>query len=270
MSAESKSSGRLAGRAAFVAGGTSGINLAIAHAFAAEGARVAVMSRKQDKVDAAVAALGPGAIGFPADVRDYESVAGALAAAARAHGAPSIIVSGAAGNFIAPAAAMSANAFKKVVDIDLIGTFNVLRAAYEIAAKPGASMINISAPQSSAPFFGQAHVCAAKAGIDMLTRVLALEWGGAGVRVNAIVPGPIDETEGMARLAPSPEMRRAVEASTALGRFGTKAEVAAMAVFLASNAASYVTGAILACDGGQSLTGGAALSPAAIARAMGG
>lgn len=255
----------LAGHSAFVAGGTSGINLTIATALAAAGARVAVLSRRQEKVDAAVAAIGHGAIGFAADVRQYDAVAAAVRAAAERHGPLSIVVSGAAGNFVAPAATMSANAFRTVVDIDLLGSFNVLRSALEVARKPGCLMVNISAPQSTTPSVGQAHVCAAKAGVDMLTRVLALEWGALGVRVNAVVPGPIEGTEGMARLAPTPEMRRKVERSTALGRYGTKEDIAAMVLFLASPAGAYVTGTILNCDGGQTLTGG--LTPAMLSGA---
>lgn len=252
--------GLLNGRSAFVAGGTSGINLEIAKAMAAAGARVAVLSRKADKVEAAVAEIGPDAIGFSADVRDYAAVEEAVKAAATALGPLSIVVSGAAGNFLAPAAVMSANAFKTVVDIDLLGTFNVLRAAFDVALKPGCSIINISAPQSTEAYPAQAHVCAAKAGVDMLTRALALEWGPLGIRVNAIVPGPIAGTEGMARLAPTPEMTRAAINATALKRLGETSEIADMALFLASEAASYVTGAILNCDGGQTLLGGGAMS----------
>lgn len=251
----------LAGQVAFVAGGTSGINLEIAKAFAALGAKVAVASRKIDKVNSARAEISGDALGFAVDVRDYAAVQDALAQTAAAFGPLTTVVSGAAGNFVAPAAAMSANAFKTVIDIDLLGTFNVFRAAFDVAEKPGCSMIAISAPQSMSPYFGQAHVCAAKAGIDMLTRALAMEWGASGVRVNAIIPGPIDGTEGMARLAPNPAIRAITERSTALKRFGEKSDIAAMAAFLASPAARYVTGAIMACDGGQLLSGGGALSP---------
>jgi NAD(P)-dependent dehydrogenase (short-subunit alcohol dehydrogenase family) len=251
----------LAGRNAFVAGGTSGINLAIAEAFARHGARLAVLSRRQDKVDAAVAALsrhGPAA-GYAADVRDFTAVQTALAAFHAQCGPVDIVVSGAAGNFVAPASGISSNGFRTVLEIDLLGTFNVLRAAYPLLRKPGASLISISAPQSTAVSFGQAHVSAAKAGIDMLTRCLAVEWGREGVRVNAIVPGPIDDTEGMARLAPTPELRLAFERSCPLGRFGTKQEIADLALFMASDAAGYMTGTVTYCDGGQVLTmGGAA------------
>lgn len=248
----------LRGRVAFVAGGTSGINLGIAHALAAHGAAIAVLSRSEEKVAAAIADLGRHGIpvsGQAGDVRVYAAVEQALGAVAETFGPPDIIVSGAAGNFVAPAAKLSANAFKTVVDIDLLGTFNVLRAGYAVCRKPGTAMINISAGQSTTAHWGQAHVSAAKAGVDMLTRSLAGEWGPEGIRVNAIIPGPIDGTEGMARLAPTPEARREIESRIALRRYGTKDEVAQMAVFLASEAASYVTGAIMYCDGGQVLAG---------------
>ena len=256
----------LEGYSTFIAGGTSGINLGIAKLFGQLGAHVCVMSRSEDKVAAAVSEIEAlnGSIkvaGFAADVRDYEAVSAALKAGSEAHGKFDIVVSGAAGNFMAPAAAMSANAFKTVIDIDLLGTFNVLRAAFEVSKQPGASFINISAPQGAQPFFGQAHVCAAKAGIDMLTKCLATEWGMAGVRVNAIVPGPIDGTEGMARLAPTPEARKFVELSVPMRRYGTTDEIGNMAVYLGSEAAAYVTGCIHYCDGGQTLSGGGALNP---------
>lgn len=261
----------LAGKAAFVAGGTSGINLAIAERLALSGADVTVLSRDSAKVDAAVAQLRSVAPqvrigGYCADVRDYDAVNAAIAEAAREIGPLDIVISGAAGNFVAPASKLSANAFRTVVEIDLFGTFHVFRAAYEQARKPGASFIAISAPQSSMPFWGQAHVCAAKAGVDMLVKALAFEWGEEGVRVNALVPGPIAETEGMSRLAANESMREAIERSVALRRFGTKTEVAAMAAFLASDAARYVTGGIMSCDGGQLLAGGGVMHPASLNR----
>lgn len=247
------------GRAVFVAGGSSGINLGIADAFAARGARVAIMSRSQDRVDAAVAHLGRHggvACGFAGDVRDPAAVAEALQSAHAQLGDFDVLVSGAAGNFVSPALNMSPNGFKTVVDIDLLGTFNVLRQAHQFLRKPGASVISISAPQSFNPTIYQAHVCAAKAGVDMLTRVLAMEWGGDGIRVNSIVPGPIGDTEGIRRLAPTEETRRAMEATIPLGRMGTRQEVADMAMVLSSPLASFVTGAVIPIDGGSSLLGG--------------
>jgi NAD(P)-dependent dehydrogenase (short-subunit alcohol dehydrogenase family) len=250
----------LAGKTAFVAGGTSGINLAIATGFAHFGARVAVLSRNAERVQSAVAALSretdaDKVRGFVGDVREPQAVDAALGQAHDAFGPLDIVVSGAAGNFICPANQLSPNGFRTVVDIDLMGTFNVLRAAYGRLRKPGASIINISAPQSTEAFWGQAHVSAAKAGVDMLTRSLAVEWGPEGIRVNAIVPGPIEGTEGVTRLAPTPAIRGTWEKANPLRRLGSGEEVASVALFLCSEGASYVNGAIVYCDGGQVLGG---------------
>jgi NAD(P)-dependent dehydrogenase (short-subunit alcohol dehydrogenase family) len=249
--------GLLAGKTAFIAGGSSGINLGIAHGLGAAGARIAIISRKPEKVEAAVAELqaaGYEAMGSAADVRDYAAVEASLKAVHDAWGEIDILISGAAGNFLAPAIGMSANAFRTVVDIDLIGTFHVLRAGYEFLRKPGASIISITAGQAVNPTAFQSHVCAAKAGINMLTRCLALEWGGAGVRVNAIAPGPISDTEGMARLTPTPEAEAALKRMIPLGDYGEKRDIADLAIFLSSDSAKYITGAILDCDGGSSMT----------------
>lgn len=246
------------GKVVFVAGGTSGINLGVAEGFARAGARLAVLSRSQDKVDAAVQRLseyGQAATGTAADVRDYEAVENAFRKVHSEMGPVDVLVSGAAGNFPARALDMSSNGFKAVVDIDLIGTYHVMRAAYESLRKPGACVINISAPQAFVPAALQSHVCAAKAGVDMLTRVLALEWGEAGVRVNSIVPGPIRDTEGMARLAPTEAIQRAVTESVPLKRMGEKEDVANLALALASPLGSYVSGAVIPVDGGWSLSG---------------
>ncbi len=243
----------LAGKVAFVAGGSSGINLGIAKRFAAAGAKVAIISRSAEKIEAAakeVAAFGP-CIGMAADVRDYAAVEAALKRTHDELGPIDIVLSGAAGNFVAPALGMSANGFKTVVDIDLIGTFNVLRASFEFLNRPGASLISITAGQAERASLFQAHVCAAKAGINMLTRCLALEWGPGGVRVNAISPGPIAETEGMARLAPTEEAEARVKSRNPLRRYGTKDEIADMAIFLSTDKAAYVNGAIIPVDGGS-------------------
>lgn len=240
----------------FVAGGTSGINLGIAEGFARAGARVAVMSRSQDKVDRAVErlrSLGSDATGGAADVRDYQATTRVLEAVHGQFGDFDVLVSGAAGNFLASSLGMSPNAFRTVVDIDLIGTYHVLRAAHPMLRKPGAVVINISAPQSTIAMALQAHACAAKAGVDMLTRVLALEWAGDGIRVNAIVPGAIAGTEGMARLAPTEEARGQVIRSMPLGRLGSVDDIANACLLLASPLAAYVTGVVLPVDGGWSV-----------------
>jgi NAD(P)-dependent dehydrogenase (short-subunit alcohol dehydrogenase family) len=246
------------GAHAFVAGGTSGINLGIAEGFAAAGARVAVMSRSPDKVDAAVRrlqALGAEAGGSAADVRDPDATATALQQAYESFGEVDVLVSGAAGNFPASALQMSPNAFRSVVDIDLLGTYHVLRAAYPLLCKPGAVVINVSAPQAFLPMALQSHVCAAKAGVDMLTRVLAIEWGPDGIRVNAVVPGPIAQTEGMARLAPTAEAVEMVRRTVPIARLGTPGDLASECLLLASPLAGYITGVVLPVDGGWALSG---------------
>lgn len=254
----------LAGRSAFITGGTSGINLGIARGLAKFGANVAILGRNEDKATAAAEELRKDAraqiVSLTADVRDYGAIEGRIKEAHAAFGGLDILVCGAAGNFPAPVVGMSANGFKSVVDIDLLGTFNATRAAFEYLTKPGASVINISAPQAFMPTPFQAHVCAAKAGVDMLTKTLAIEWGPLGIRVNALTPGPVDETEGMARLAPTPEARAKTEKSVPLQRFAHVDEMASVALFLCSPAASYVNGAILVADGGWALGGSSGLS----------
>ena len=246
----------LSGKTAFVTGGGSGIGQRMAERFAEHGAKVMLAGRKQEKLDAAAAAIckAGGAVSTAAlDVREYPAVEAALQRTRDQFGEIDILVAGAAGNFPAPVLGMSANAFKAVIDIDLLGTFNTCRAAHQYLRKPGASIIAISASHASMPIALQAHVCAAKAGVELLTRTLAIEWGPDGVRANCITPGPTDETEGMRRLAPTPEIRHKVEESVPLRRFGTKDELADLALFLCSDAASYITGAVYVCDGGQSL-----------------
>lgn len=250
------------GRNVFVAGGTSGINLALAQKFAARGDRVAVLSRSQDKVDAAVALLGDDALGFVADVRDADAVVNAFGQTAEHWGPLDVVVSGAAGNFVAPAAELSPGGFGAVVDIDLRGTWHVMHAAWPHLRKPGSSIINISAAQAWLPTPGQVHVSAAKAGIDQITRTLAMEWGPAGVRINSVAPGPIRGTEGMARLAPTPSAEEAWTRAVPLGRFGETDDIWQAVSWLTSPAASYVTGVVLSVDGGLSLGGSSAITTA--------
>ena len=245
----------------FVFGGTSGINLGIAKCFAAAGANVAVASRSQDKVDAAIEALqalGSASGGYSLDVRDVDLVKEALADHADARGEIDVLVSGAAGNFPAAALEMSPNGFKSVVDIDLLGSFHVLQSSFPYLRKPGASVINISAPQAFVAMPLQSHVCAAKAGVDMLTRTLALEWGAAGIRVNSIAPGPIADTEGMERLAPTEAIREKMRMSVPLQRYGEAQEIGQAAMFLSSDNGAYISGAVLPVDGGWSVAGAGA------------
>lgn len=252
----------LAGRTALISGGTSGINLGIARAFLILGARVAIFGRDQDKANSAAAALrAEGSqwddriLALSADVRDMSQIQNVVKQTTDCFGQLDIVIAGAAGNFVAPAVGLSSRGFQTVVDIDLIGTYNLFRAAFDYARKPSASFIAISAEQAINPHPFQAHVCAAKAGIEMLVKVLAMEWGPAGIRVNGIMPGPIDDTEGMARLAPTQDARQALEQRIPLRRYGDKQEVADLAAFLSCSAATYITGSILPCDGGAHLAG---------------
>jgi NAD(P)-dependent dehydrogenase (short-subunit alcohol dehydrogenase family) len=248
----------LNGQVAFVTGGGSGIGQAMAERFAQHGAKVVLCGRKQEKLDAAASAIhaaGGSATTSALDVRDYAAVEAAMKKTRDELGPIDILLCGAAGNFPAPVTGMSANGFKSVIDIDLLGTFNTVRAAHEHLKKPGASIIAISANHASTAIPWQSHVCAAKAGIEMLMKTLALEWGPEGIRVNCITPGPTADTEGMRRLAPTPEARERAIRSVPLGRYGTKDELADLALFLSTPAASYITGSVYHCDGGTSLTG---------------
>lgn len=254
-----------------IVGGTSGINRGVAESFAKSGARVAVVSRSREKVDDTIASLkkcgAADAGGFVADVREPEALKSGVAKLCETWGNFDVVISGAAGNFPALATGMSANGFKSVVEIDLLGTFHVMQAVYPFLTKPGASIINISAPQAFIPMAGQSHVCAAKAGVDMITRTLCLEWGAEGVRINSIVPGPIDNTEGMKRLAPTEAIRGAVIRSVPLQRMGVTDDISNACLFLASDYASYISGAIIPVDGGWA-QGGAALVGANLAEML--
>lgn len=248
----------LAGKHALITGGGSGINLGIAQSFAAHGCAVTILGRNLEKAQAAaqgIEAAGGRAIGVSADVRDFAALQAAVAQAVEAFGDFDIVLAGAAGNFPAPVDGISPNGFKTVVDIDLNGTFNTIKACAPHLKAPGGNVLSISAYGTPVPM--QAHVVAAKAGVDMLTQTLAIEWGMRGIRVNAIIPGPIDGTEGMARLAPDEKSRSRVAQSVPLGRLGVPQDIANAALFLVSDAASYVTGVILPVDGGQNMLGAA-------------
>lgn len=248
----------LAGKHALITGGGSGINLGIAQTFAAHGCAVTLLGRNLEKAQSAaegIKAAGGRALGVSADVRDVAALEAAVAQAKAEFGDFDIVLAGAAGNFPAPVDAISPNGFKTVVDIDLLGTYNTIKAAAPHLKAPGGNILSISAYGVPVPL--QAHVVAAKAGVDALTQTLAVEWGLRGIRVNAIIPGPIDGTEGMARLAPDKKTRQQFMRIVPLGRFGLPQDIANAALFLVSDAASYITGAILPVDGGQNMLGGA-------------
>jgi NAD(P)-dependent dehydrogenase (short-subunit alcohol dehydrogenase family) len=247
-----------ADKTVFVTGGGSGINLGIAKTFARLGARIAICGRSQERLDGAAAklrALGSEVFAQAADVRDFVALEAAMTGARDALGPIGILVAGAAGNFPAAAEMLSPNGFKSVVDIDLLGGFNTCRAAFAQLKETNGSIIFISAGQAFIPYAYQAHVGAAKAGVDNLMRNLALEWGKYGIRVNSIAPGPIDETEGMRRLAPSEGVKQKFAGVIPLRRLGSVEDIGNVAAFLASPLASYVSGTLLVADGGQNLLG---------------
>jgi NAD(P)-dependent dehydrogenase (short-subunit alcohol dehydrogenase family) len=248
-----------AGKTVFITGGSSGINLGVAKNFAALGAQVAICGRTQEKLDTAATelrALGATVCPIVADVRDFTALEAAFARSRAELGPMDVLVCGAAGNFLAPAEKLSANGFKTVIDIDLLGAFNASRAAFEQLKETQGAIIYISAGMAYMPHAFQVHVGAAKAGIDMLMRNLALEWGRYGIRTNSIVPGPIEGTEGMKRLL-SAERYEAFVNAIPLRRMGTVDDIGQSAVFLASPLASYISGCVMVCDGGQNLAGSA-------------
>jgi peroxisomal 2,4-dienoyl-CoA reductase len=251
----------LQGQAALVTGGGTGICRGIALALAEAGCNVAIVSRRMEHLEPTVADLSSHrvkAVAVAADVRDPAAVDEAIARSVEAFGRLDIVVNGAAGNFLCAANKLSPNGFGTVVDIDLKGTFNVSRAAYPHLSVRGGSILNISATLHYLGTAEQAHVSAAKAGIDALTRNLAVEWGPAGIRVNGVAPGPVEGTEGVRRLT-TESTRRSIEESCPLGRLATIDEVAAACVFLCSGAAAFITGVTLVVDGGLWLRSARAL-----------
>jgi peroxisomal 2,4-dienoyl-CoA reductase len=245
--------GLLKDRVAFVTGGGTGITGGVARALAEAGAGVALVSRQIDHLEPAAAVIneqGGRAFAVAADVRNPDEVAKAIAATVEHFGKIDIVVNGAAGNFLCPADQLSPNGFGSVVDIDLKGTFNVCRAAFEELKQHRGQILNISATLHYLGTPMQLHVSAAKAGVDALTRNLAVEWGRHGIRVNAIAPGPIADTEGMKRLVPEP-IKEKLRQRIPLGRFGLIKDIENAAVFLCSDAANFINGAVLVVDGGH-------------------
>src|SRR6266513_2428783 len=243
----------LSDHVAFVIGGGTGITGGVARALAEAGARVVLVSRKMEHLEPAAESInqnGGKAFAVTADVRNPQEVEKALGAALDHFSKIDIVVNGAAGNFLCAAEDLSANGFGTVVDIDLKGTFNVCRAAFAELKKNRGQILNISATLHYLGTPMQLHVSAAKAGVDALTKNLAVEWGRYGIRVNAIAPGPIGDTEGMKRLVPEP-IKEKLKQRIPLGRFGLIEDIENAAVFLCSEAASYINGAVLVVDGGH-------------------
>lgn len=260
--------GLLDGQVALVTGGGTGIGLGISELLAELGAHVVIASRKPAHLESALAAIearGHKASAVPLDVRDPERVKAVVDEIAQRHGRIDLLVNNAAGNFYAPSATLSPNAWKSVVEIDLYGTFYCSQAVYPIMAQQGGGrIVSTSMTLHYRGWPLMAHATAAKAGVDALTRTLAVEWAPQRIRVNAIAPGPIP-TDGVRKaFTPPPEsgvpdVFAAAEAKMAeyarvgipLGRWGSPRDIANMVAFLASPAGDWITGAIFVIDGGE-------------------
>ncbi|MEO5813860.1 MAG: SDR family oxidoreductase [Gemmatimonadaceae bacterium] len=256
------------GQVALITGGGSGIGRGIADLMAALGAHVVIASRKIERVEAAaeeIRAAGGKATGIAVDVRESARVKEMVAQVKEQHGRIDLLVNNAAGNFYAPSETLSENAWKSVIEIDLYGTFFCSQAVYPVMrGQGGGSIVNISMTLHYRGWPLMAHATAAKAGIDALTKTLSLEWAKDRVRINAIAPGPIP-TEGVRKaFTPPPSadgvpdvfaVEKAMESYARkmipLQRWGSPADIGNMVAYLASPAASWITGAIMVVDGGE-------------------
>jgi peroxisomal 2,4-dienoyl-CoA reductase len=260
--------GLLHGQVALVTGGGTGIGLGISELLAELGAHVVIASRKPQHLEQALAGIlarGHKASTVQLDVRDAERVKAVVDEIVAEHGRIDLLVNNAAGNFYAPSATLSPNAWKAVVEIDLYGTFYCSQAVYPVMARQGGGrIVSTSMTLHYRGWPLMAHATAAKAGVDALTRTLAVEWAPQRIRVNAIAPGPIP-TEGVRKAFTPPaesgvpdvfaaaEEKMAEYARTGipLGRWGTPRDIANMVAFLASPAGDWITGAIFVVDGGE-------------------
>jgi peroxisomal 2,4-dienoyl-CoA reductase len=247
--------GVLAGKVALVTGGGTGIGAAISLALARAGCDVVLASRDAahlEEVRAGVDSLGRRADAIPCDVRDAAAVQALFDETRRRRGGLDILVNCAAGNFLCPAAQLSPNGFRSVVEIDLVGTFQCCRAAFPLfVERKGGVIVNITATLDYQGLPLQVHAGSAKAGVDALTKHLASEWGPQGIRVVAVAPGPVGDTEGVRRLCAGRDAE--IAAAIPLRRLGRRDEVASLVVYLATDASAWITGTTIVIDGGQRL-----------------
>ncbi|EEW26185.1 GolD/DthD family dehydrogenase [Rhodobacter ferrooxidans] len=238
----------LAGKTAFVTGAASGIGAAIAEAFSAKGVRVAVVDLKAEAAAARAATLN-GAIAVACDVADPASVAAAVAAVQAAFGRIDILVNSAGIVDLAPAADIALSAWSRTMDINLTGSFLVAQAVGRgMIAQGSGRIINLASQAGTVAIDGHIAYCASKFGVIGLTKVLALEWGQHGITVNSLSPTVV-LTE-LGKSAWAGEKGEAMIRQIPAGRFAEPCEIAAAAVFLASDAAGMFNGADLIIDGG--------------------
>ena len=251
------------GKKVFITGGATGMGLGFAQAFLNHGADVFIASRKEDKLKQAAEEtekkFGKKLIWKTMDVRNNETVEEAIEFLNSEWGELDILVNNAAGNFVAPIASMSENAWRAVVDIVLDGTFRVSKASYPLLrkAKKGASIVNIIANYAwnAAPFVG--HSGAAKAGVLNLTRTLALEWANDNIRVNAMCPGVVLTENVKQNLMLDENTAKMFEEHIPSGGVTNPEKMAQQVLYLCSPAADVITGDMLIADGGQWLVGNA-------------
>ena len=248
--------GTFGGKVAIVTGGGSGLGRAMALELASLGAALVVAGRRQEALDETVALIaknGGEAHAQATDVRESEAVDALVAAAVERFGRVDVLVNNAAGNFVVKAEDLSPNGWRAVVGIVLDGTFLCSRAAGKrmIEQGGGGAILSVIASYAWTGGPGTVHSAAAKAGVQALTKTLAVEWAEHGIRANCICPGPTD-TEGAGQaLWPTDEDRARVAATVPLGRLATPEEVAVWAAALCSPYAGYITGETLTIDGGH-------------------
>ena len=252
----------LRGKRALITGGGTGLGKAMAKRYMELGASVYICGRREDVLQATcaelAAATGGSIHGLRCDVRDVSAVDECIAGI-WSDGPLDIQVNNAAGNFLARTEELSPGAWQAVIGIVLMGTINMTMGCGRrwLAEKKTASVLNIVATYSSSGS-GSGYVvpsAVSKAGVQALTRSLAVEWGPRGIRMNAIAPGPIPTEGAFSRLLPKKELEKLAIERIPLRRFGTSEELANLAAFLVSDGAAYINGEIVTMDGGEWLQG---------------